>query len=89
MTRRSPKKSSLAPRPSSQHTVRISDVQLGAWCVLEDGRRVRRACDLNGHPFVRGEYGLECLPRDALVTDVEAPELVAADRGAVKDPLAT
>jgi hypothetical protein len=76
----------------------LSAVALGSYAVLADGRTARVAALVNGRCFVRFYHNGRCI--DAALTgpfeldaatpvvDIIAPELVAADRTEVKDPLA-
>jgi hypothetical protein len=90
------KKTARLDSSVARHT--LSAVPLGHYAVLADGRTARVAALVNGRFFVRYYRDGQCIdaPRngpfeiDAAtpVVDIIAPELVAADRSAVKDPVA-
>jgi hypothetical protein len=95
MASRAKNKSSVA-KATAKH--QIAAVLLGHYAVLTDGRTARVAALVNGRVFVRFYRDGQCIdsPRtgpfelDAAtpVLDIIAPELVASDRSAVKDPVA-
>jgi hypothetical protein len=76
----------------------LSSVPLGHFAMLADGRTARVAALIQGRPFVRFYRDGQCidapltgpfeLAATTPVLDIIAPELVAADRSAVVDPLA-
>jgi hypothetical protein len=95
VTSRAKRKPDLVKSVSRHH---LSDVPLGHFAVLADGRTARVAALIQGRPFVRFYRGGQCIDApltgpfelDAAtpVLDIIAPELVVADRAEVSDPLA-
>jgi hypothetical protein len=95
VTNRAKRKPDLVKSASRHH---LSDVPFGHFAVLADGRTARVAALVNGRRFVRWYRDGRCIDApltgpfeiDAAtpVVDIIAPELVAADRSAVKDPVA-
>lgn len=91
MTKRAKKSSTIAKAVARAH---LSAVPLGHFALLADGRKVRVAAIINGAIFVRHSddaprTGPFELAATTPVLDIIAPELVASDRGEVKDPVAT
>lgn len=90
MTTRAKGKTAVA-KPTAKH--QIASVSLGHYALLADGRTVRVAAIINGAIFVRysddaPRTGPVELAATTPVLDIIAPELVASDRGEVKDPVA-